>query len=162
MNRKGVSKGLGDYKQWVYRKGFALVQPQLSSITLEYSTDLVLPTTFALPRQVTYFAATLGKEIDQSIGDYFQKGQDLKGLILDAWASQSVEQMLRWWDRVLRYRYGKGTIRFSPGYKGLDILANVEILERFVNLPAVVADRQTGIMLPRKSCVALIGWEKKI
>ncbi len=163
--RAGMYKGKGtnewnEYKQWVYAKGYALIQPQLQSVTLGYNNELILPTSFAQPKAVTYFVATLGSEIDQKIAEYFHQGQDLKGFLLDAWSSQSVEQILRWWDRVLRRRYGKGTIRFSPGYKGLDITANGDILERFLQLPLVVANKQTGIMLPRKSCVALIGWEE--
>ncbi len=159
MNRARTSGGWDDYKQWVYAEGYALVEPRLNSTTLEYRDDLILPTSFTQPRAVSYFAATLGAEIDQRINDYFQQGQDLKGFLLDSWGSQAVEQILRWWDRVLRRAYGKGTIRFSPGYKGLEITANGKILERFLDLPEVVADSQTGIMLPRKSCVALIGWE---
>jgi len=162
LNKVKSASGLDDYKQWVYSQGYDAIVPKLSSVTLDYRSDLILPTTFAEPKRVTYFVATLGSEIDKRISDYFAQGQDLHGFLLDAWGSQSVEQMLRWWDRVLRARYGKGTIRFSPGYKGLDILANVEIMQRFVALPQVTADEQTGIMLPRKSCVALIGWAEKI
>ncbi len=159
MYKKDVSSGLTAYKSWVYAKGFELIEPILKSVTLAYDSDLILPSSFDKPSQVSYFVASLGSKIDEQIASYFAQGKDLKGFLLDAWASQSVEQVLRWWDRVLRSCYGSGSIRFSPGYKGLDLLANVEIMRKFVALPQVVADEQTGVMLPRKSCVALIAWE---
>ncbi|MDA3813525.1 MAG: methionine synthase [Candidatus Cloacimonetes bacterium] len=108
---------------------------------------------------VRMFVSSLGKAIDEEIADLSNQNKVLDATLLDAWASESLEAVNTWFDRVLRGKYGTATIRFSPGYGDMDITRNFEILQRWLPNDKIFADQKTGILRPRKSTICLIGWK---
>ena len=109
--------------------------------------------------------ATLGFNIEKNIRRYSYN--DLtKGIIIDACATTSIEEICDLiQENILESlsKQGKSlTMRYSPGYGGLDISANRDILEVLdAHRKIGVTVTNTGIMIPRKSVVALIGVTNK-
>ena len=109
--------------------------------------------------------ATLGFNIEKNIRRYSYN--DLtKGIIVDACATTSIEEICDLiQDNILQQRSKEGkslTMRYSPGYGDLDISANKDILQVLDAHKRIgVTVTNTGIMIPRKSVVALIGITNK-
>lgn len=106
-------------------------------------------------------SATLGLEIEREIRKLTYT--DLtRGVIVDACATTAIEEVCD----IIQYnleqdllKQGKYiTMRYSPGYGDLSIEKNkdiVNILNSQTRIGLTVSD--TGIMIPRKSVVAIIG-----
>ena len=112
-------------------------------------------------------SATLGFKIEKNIRRYSYK--DLtKGVIIDACATTSIEEICDLvQESILKdvSKEGKSlTMRYSPVYGDLDIRVNKDILNLLnAHRKIGVTVTDTGIMIPRKSVVALIGiTDKKI
>lgn len=105
--------------------------------------------------------ATLGFNIEKNIRRYSYNNLT-KGIIIDACATTSIEEVCDLvQDSILDEvsKEGKSlTMRYSPGYGDLDISANRDILNVLdAHRKIGVTVTNTGIMIPRKSVVALIG-----
>lgn len=112
-------------------------------------------------------SATLGFNIEKNIRRYSYKNLT-KGVIIDACATTSIEEICDLvQESILKdvSKEGKSlTMRYSPGYGDLDIRVNKDILNLLnAHRKIGVTVTDTGIMIPRKSVVALIGiTDKKI
>jgi hypothetical protein len=141
----------------VYKTGARLIQPVIcwSTIPTDQAVNL-LPESFKGVQQVTLFISTIGKEIDGEISRLYQFKNPLDAMLLDAWGSESVEELNQNFDQKLRRKKGSGTRRFSPGYQDLPLAANNRILE-FLDFSLVEASKK-GILTPAKSTICMIGW----
>ncbi|MCK4257860.1 MAG: hypothetical protein KAX49_02720 [Halanaerobiales bacterium] len=119
---------------------------------------IIIPEIFKNIKSITFFVSTLGKKIDQAIEDYLAQQKVLQATLLDAWASEALEELNQSFDAWLRDQSGEGTRRFSPGYGDVDIRVNNFILD-LLEVDSVCASLETGILLPRKSTVCMIGFE---
>ena len=114
-----------------------------------------------------FMLLTLGRTIDEWIDRFFVEGEPLRGALLDAWGSEAVEALAQNIDDKLRAARTEmsGTIRFAPGYGGFDVRMNATWLDLIKwNVDATIdvdADRNTGVITPRKSIVCAIGWKRK-
>ena len=110
-------------------------------------------------------SATLGFNIEKNIRRYSYKNLT-KGVIIDACATTSIEEVCDMVQESILQDVSKEdkhlTMRYSPGYGDLDIRANKEILNLLnAHRKIGVTVTDTGIMIPRKSVVALIGVSNK-
>ncbi|MDY2737992.1 vitamin B12 dependent-methionine synthase activation domain-containing protein [Intestinibacter sp.] len=110
-------------------------------------------------------SATLGFNIEKNIRKYSYKNLT-KGVIIDACATTSIEEVCDMVQDSILQTVAKEkkslTMRYSPGYGDLDIRANkniLNVLNAQRKIGVTVTD--TGIMIPRKSVVALIGITNK-
>lgn len=109
------------------------------------------------------FYATLSDAIDIEIDRLFGDLKPLQATLLDAWGSEAVEQASESIDHKLRRKWGIGSIRFSPGYSGFNVLKNKEWLNVISQIKpdvAISVSEKTGIISPRKSVLCMIGWGK--
>lgn len=105
--------------------------------------------------------ATLGFNIEKNIRRYSYNNLT-KGIIIDACATTSIEEVCDLVQDSILDKVAKDgkslTMRYSPGYGDLDISANRDILNVLdAHRKIGVTVTNTGIMIPRKSVVALIG-----
>ena len=105
--------------------------------------------------------ATLGFNIEKNIRRYSYNNLT-KGIIIDACATTSIEEVCDLVQNNILDEVSKDgkslTMRYSPGYGDLDISANRDILNVLdAHRKIGVTVTNTGIMIPRKSVVALIG-----
>ncbi|MDR3353628.1 MAG: hypothetical protein LBO21_01165 [Synergistaceae bacterium] len=135
----------------------------------EYGGDEIarelLPDSLAGCSSYSVMLFSLGRGIDVKIDRYFADGEPLRALLMDSWASESVEALACRVDERLRNVRGDGTMRFAPGYSGFDIRKNSEWLSLIAARTSSTADvevlRDTGIITPRKSIICMIGWKNK-
>lgn len=109
-------------------------------------------------------AATLGIEIEKEIKKYSYT-ELTKSIIIDACATTAIEEYCELiQNNIKKELLNKNkyiTMRYSPGYGDLHINANKKIInflsaDRDIGL--TITDR--GIMIPRKSVIAIIGISK--
>jgi len=140
----------------VFAKGLQAAQPVVFLETFTELAGFPLPAAFQGIRSVSAFVATLGKQLDDAIQAEANEGRHFEMVLLDAWGSEALEALNERLDALLRDQR-RGTMRFSPGYGDLSILENRFYTQRLgANLVRV--HEQTGVMVPTKSTVCLIGW----
>ena len=106
-------------------------------------------------------AATIGTDIDREIK--LREYSDLTGsLILDSCATVSIEEVCDVIQNNIEKEFkSKGlciTQRYSPGYGDLPLIKNRDILNALeAQKKAGITINANGIMIPRKSVVAIIG-----
>ena len=112
-------------------------------------------------------AATLGINIEKDIKKY-SCTELTKGIIIDSCATTAIEEVC---DRVQNeienniLKNGQYlTFRYSPGYGDLSIEKNTEILTILNGQKEIgLTITNSGIMIPRKSVIAIIGiTDKKV
>jgi hypothetical protein len=151
----------------IYREALELADP-LAAVT-DYGRDELdgVPLPGELRGRASYSAMlfSLGPRIDAAIDEYFSQGEPLRALFLDSWGSEAAESLARNVDERLRAGRGAGTIRFAPGYGGFDVRHNSEWLALAIGAAeaaekSISADARTGIIIPRKSIICMIGWDR--
>jgi hypothetical protein len=125
------------------------------------------PPEFYAASRACAFVSSLGPAIDEEIDALFARGSSLKGALLDAWASESVEAFNETIHEALAREADSaglapvkmnGVERFSPGYGEVSVLANAAWMALFPPGLAL-ASGKTGILTPRKSTVCLLAWK---
>jgi len=143
----------------LFLEGFSHIAPVIYHITSDANLlpPQLLPSIFQGVKRVTVYLSTLGEEIDNLIGSYLNQGKTLDAFLMDAWASESLEVMNENFDEELRQQFGKGTMRFSPGYGDVDIRMNHYIVKELIKVEKVKV-LSSGEMVPRKTTTCMIGW----
>jgi len=147
----------------IYLEGIELCEPVIHFYELgrKQFDKIKIPLEFGKVDSITLFTSTLGEKIDRKIEYLSNNDRILEASLLDSWASESLEALNESFDHKLRNsRNATGTLRFSPGYGELSILENVHILS-LLNQNKIKANPKTGILLPRKSTVCMIGWKNQ-
>lgn len=117
----------------------------------------IIPKSFNGIGLLTIFISTLGDIFDRYIDNLIFKEEYFEMFIADSWGSESLEKINKNFDKKLRDKYKNGTIRFSPGYKDIDITVNKIIINEIFKIKEIKV-YDSGIMKPRKSTVCFIGW----
>ncbi|ABR30594.1 methionine synthase [Thermosipho melanesiensis] len=155
MRYKGMENDLNEEINEIYLEGLRLSKPIVWFDTIKDIPNFV-PKSFKGIKKITIFVSTLGKDIDEKIEEYMENGEIFKGAILDAWASEALEKLNDSFDKKLREKMGKGTMRFSPGYGDVDIRKNKDIIN-FLKIKEIKV-LQSGVMIPRKTTTCMVGW----
>jgi len=161
-----LSAQIREYVGNTHLRALGVIDPFLfyeTSDTRELISLGFLPASFFETSRVTVFVSTLGLRMDEEIQRDFADGKTLEPVLLDAWASEALEAINDRFDASIR-EGRSGTRRFSPGYGDVDIRKNREALA-FLSSQAgfALGDRvrvipSTGILIPRKTTIAMIGW----
>lgn len=116
-----------------------------------------IPSTFGNVKKISVFLSTLGTRFDKAIEQLLDQNNTFEATVMDAWGSEALETLNKKFDSFLRNRFGKGTMRFSPGYGNVDIRINGYIVKKLLKLPEIIV-LNTGVMIPRKTTTCMIGW----
>ena len=112
-------------------------------------------------------AATLGIDIEKDIKKY-SCTELTKGIIIDSCATTAIEEVCDKVQNEIENNILKNgqylTFRYSPGYGDLSIEKNTEILNILNGQKEIgLTITNSGIMIPRKSVIAIIGiTDKKV
>jgi hypothetical protein len=155
--KEELPKMIDDRLREIYRKGEELVDPLLMSFETDSLDQKLIPAKLSDSRRFTIFLSSLGNRITKEIKRLIDNDENLSALLLDAWASESVEAINQYWDNELRKNPLKGTMRFSPGYGDLSIEANVTLIELFKQ-KNVKVKLESSVLIPEKSTICMIGW----
>ncbi|MEA3508042.1 MAG: methionine synthase, partial [Synergistota bacterium] len=100
----------------LFLEGLKLIDPKICFDTFFRETlpKELIPASFEEAGRVTVFLSTLGRAIENRMNEHANRGGVFDAFILDSWASESLEALNRSFDRKLREKNGRGTMRFSP------------------------------------------------
>ncbi|MEA1884473.1 MAG: methionine synthase [Thermotogota bacterium] len=143
----------------IYLEAIPLVEAQIAhqTIAVENVGKIKIPMKFKGINRITYFVSTIGKKIEERIERYSHFGETTKAVLLDAWGSEALEELNENFDKFLRKKHHKGTMRFSPGYSDLNLSENKKIID-LLRCHIVSAHPISGMLSPQKSTVCMIGW----
>ncbi len=160
-----VSPDILSLAKGVYAEALGVAVPRAVSWSLagdDLPAELTPPELEGF-RSYTVISATLGDALDEKIAERFAAGAPLEATLYDAWGSEAVETLVDNVDRRLRAENGDGSVRFAPGYGGFDVRNNARWLDLLAangeSDAGVTANRETGILSPRKSVLCMIGWK---
>lgn len=140
-----------------YREGMRIFTPQGAWKTLSIAQWPVVPDSFAQCTHVTLAVVSAGESMDAAVDSAMAAGRSRDAWLLDAFGSEAVETIADALDAYLRKHHGEGTQRFSPGYGHFPVTENVRILNE-LGVDFVNAHPVSGMLVPRKSVVFLVGW----
>jgi len=143
----------------IYLEAIPLAEPEIihQTLPIRATGDIQIPKKFQGISQITFFVTTIGRNIEKRIEDYNKSGETTKATLLDAWGSESIEELNNNFDKQLRKKHSKGTMRFSPGYSEIHLNENKKIID-FLHCNTVKAHPVSGMLSPQKSTVCMIGW----
>lgn len=140
-----------------YREGMRIFTPKGAWKTLSTAQWLVVPDSFAQCTHVTLAVVSAGEGMDAAVDSAMAAGHSRDAWLLDAFGSEAVETVADALDAFLRKHHGEGTQRFSPGYGNFPVTENVRIVNE-LGVDFVHAHPVSGMLVPRKSVVFLVGW----
>jgi hypothetical protein len=112
-------------------------------------------TIFKGAEKVALCICTIGKALEKNSAMLIQKNEMLRGLVLDAFGSESAEDVARQADRVIAQEARKLGLwpskRFSPGYGIWDIREQKYIFDTLPAKDIGVTLTESFMMVPRKS-----------
>ena len=129
------------------------------SLEMKFVTYSELPEKIREYYNYTYFvifSTSMGKQVDELINQYAQKGEMFKSYFIDSWFSECVEVVNNKVDNQINKDLDRSS-RFSPGYGSIDITVNYQLFN-LLKLSNIDVNPDTGILLPRKSTICLIGF----
>jgi len=111
--------------------------------------------------QIAILTLTINSNLEETVNDYFAKGEYTSGLLLDAAGTAAVEVAADQVCELIKQqalKQGHLTLpRFSPGYGGWDITVQPLILELANAHQINVIATESCMLVPRKSITAVIG-----
>ena len=135
-----------------------------ASIELDGDTALFSETLASFMKGATYiylFLVTLGKEVETAATKAMEKGDYLRGYILDSIGSLAAESLAEEFEKDLRKRYASEdksvSMRFSPGYCDWLMEEQFKLKEALDFSKAGVRLTEGCMMQPKKSITAIIG-----
>lgn len=154
-----LDKSMEEVVNLIYSEGLELAQPRLFYRTLQRKEvpSKLIPDLYSKCHYLTFWVSTLGSKVDKGIQWYIQQEKVLLGTLLDAWASEALEELNDSFHKHLQSQYGVGKRRFSPGFGDLDLRVNQDLIQ-MLQVSEVTANCKTGILSPMKSTTCLIGW----
>lgn len=104
------------------------------------------------------FASTMGTSADELINYYAKQNEIFKSYLIDAWFSESVEVINEIVESFIiqALKPSSYSRRFSPGYGKIDIKQNIQV-DKAANFTYIDVNPDSGILLPRKSTICLLG-----
>lgn len=113
-------------------------------------------------QQVALLAVTIGKRLEEKVGNLFEGEELTKATVLDAIGSIAVEETANEVTRVIRQEaVEKGlpdlTMRYSPGYGDLSLSIQPQLLEVVEGEALGITITPSNFLLPQKSITALHG-----
>lgn len=115
--------------------------------------------------KVTFLVCTIGDVFNDEIKRYLEIGEVAKAAVLDAVASETVEELANVVNGIVEQNAaadGSGVIqRYSPGYGDWNIDVQPALLKLTDAGDIGVTLKENFMMSPEKSISACIGWKKK-
>ena len=124
-----------------------------------------LPHLFRYSKRISILAVTLGEALDQWIAETMQQGNYAQATMADALGSAAAEEAMETLNRLVsadaRMQGFRTTPRFSPGYGDAPLRMQASVLDVLAENRPPIKVLEGGLLTPRKSVTALLGWEPK-
>ena len=158
-SKHNLDKTMLDLANEIYIESIPLVNAEIvyETVSIHNLKEIQVPKKFQGTQEITFFVSTIDKVIDNRIEKLYNNEQQTKAILMDAWASESIEELNERFDMSLREKHNKGTMRFSPGYGDIELTENNKII-KYLDCKTVKAHPISGMLIPQKSTVCMIGW----
>jgi len=144
----------------IYFRSTFMLEPKIyyRSFYLNDLPEKMIPIQFKDIKKMTIFVSTLGKIFDDFLQNLLNENRIFEATIADAWVCESIEALNWHFDKYLKAKtFMKGTRRFSPGYKNVDIRFNKFIIHNLFGIREFIV-LESGEIYPRKTTICFIGW----
>jgi len=124
-------------------------------------TGSLLPSLLPEAKELAVVVCTIGPKLEKQVTEYTDRGEPLRGLLLDGIGSAAVDSLTR---EVCKFMMGEASSRgyeasspISPGMPGLPITEQWQLLKMVPAREIGVGLTSSGIMVPRKSASMVMG-----
>ncbi len=121
----------------------------------------LLPSLLPEAKELAAVVCTIGPRLEKQATDYFNRGEPLRGVLLDGIGSAAVDSLTQ---EVCKFMAGEASSRgyqvsspINPGMPGLPITEQWQLLKMVPTREIGVSLTSLGIMVPRKSASMVIG-----
>jgi len=121
----------------------------------------LLPSLLPEAKELAAVVGTIGPKLEKQATDYFDRGEPLRGMLLDGIGSAAVDSLTQ---EVCKFMAGEASSRgyevsspINPGMPGLPITEQWQLLEMVPAQEIGVSLTSSGIMVPRKSTSMVMG-----
>ena len=115
--------------------------------------------------KIAILSLTVGEDIEEEITNLSEKGEYSHALLLDAAATEAVEESADLMEKVIKREAKREgfyiTSRFSPGYGDFPLTMQNEILELSSGKDINISLTESLMLTPRKSITAIIGFKRE-
>lgn len=140
-----------------------MIKPRAVYTILDYKETNKHPV-FKGAEKIALCLCTIGPELEKKSSLLFEKGEILKGYILDAFGSEAAEDTARQSDRIIAQKARKLNLwpskRFSPGYGIWELKEQKYVFDVLPSDKIGVHLTDTFMMIPRKSVSFRINFYK--
>jgi hypothetical protein len=121
----------------------------------------LLPSLLGEAKELAVVVCTIGPKLEEQVTNYFNRGQPLRGVLLDGIGSAAVdsltEEACKFMTAEASSRNHQASSPISPGMPGLSIAEQWQLLKMVPAREVGVSLTSSGIMVPRKSASMVIG-----
>ncbi|MDH5695069.1 MAG: hypothetical protein OEZ00_00425 [Dehalococcoidia bacterium] len=121
----------------------------------------LLPSLLPEAKELAAVVCTIGPKLEKQVTDYFNRGEPLRGMLLDGIGSAAVDSVTQ---EVCKFMAGEASSRgyqasspINPGMPGLPITEQWQLLKMVPAREIGVDLTSSAIMVPRKSTSMVIG-----
>jgi hypothetical protein len=140
-----------------------MIKPKALYTILDYEETNKHPV-FKGAEKIALCICTIGPELEKRSSQLMDKGETLKGYILDAFGSEAAEDTARQSDRIIAQKAREMNLwpskRFSPGYGVWEIKEQKFVFDVLPSDKIGVLLTDTYMMVPRKSVSYRINFYK--
>ncbi|HZX11549.1 MAG TPA: vitamin B12 dependent-methionine synthase activation domain-containing protein [Acidobacteriota bacterium] len=140
-----------------------MIEPRAVYTILDYKQTNKHPV-FKGAEKIAFCICTIGPELEKRSAQLMDKGEILKGYILDAFGSEAAEETARQSDRIIAQKARDMNLwpskRFSPGYGVWELKEQKYLFDVLPSDKIGVHLTDTYMMIPRKSVSYRINFYK--
>ncbi len=140
-----------------------MIEPRAVYTILDYKQTNKHPV-FKGAEKIAFCICTIGPELEKRSAQLMDKGEILKGYILDAFGSEAAEDTARQSDRIIAQKASDMNLwpskRFSPGYGIWELKEQKYVFDVLPSDKIGVHLTDTYMMIPRKSVSYRINFYK--
>jgi len=121
----------------------------------------LLPSLLPEAKELAVAVCTIGPKLEKQVTDYTNRGEPLRGMLLDGIGSAAVDSLT---EEVCKFITGEASSRgyqasspISPGMPGLPITEQWQLFKMVPAKEIGVSLTSLGVMVPRKSASMVIG-----
>jgi hypothetical protein len=128
---------------------------------IRFSSGSIIAKQLTKSSTLALFLATIGPKLEEWSKDLMAEGDMLRAFIVDAIASETVEQVAEWLEsKIGEHAGGQGlkiTNRYSPGYCGWSVAEQHKLFALLPDGFCGVSLTESALMIPIKSVSGIVG-----
>jgi hypothetical protein len=147
-------------------RSISVANGSLSTDSIQFSVGPILARELKKSTSLALFVTTVGPRMEQWSRQLMESGDMMKGSLVDAVASEVVEQTSEWLEnRIARHVESRGwsiTNRYSPGYCDWSVAEQHKLFSLLPSGFCGISLTPSALMVPIKSLSGIIGLGREV